>query len=92
MAQSSHGSYILDFLASDPSLEQIAAFQPRPETQARLHSLLERSRDGQLTEAEGHELEEYERIEHLMVMIKAKYLPPEGGLREAVIEDSKLTD
>lgn len=67
--------YILDFLASDPSPEQIATFRPTPEMQARLHSLLERQRENQLTEAELRELNEYARIEHLMVMIKAGNLP-----------------
>jgi hypothetical protein len=40
-----------------------------------LRALLDRSRDGQLTEAEQRELDEYARIEHLMVMIKAGTLP-----------------
>jgi hypothetical protein len=63
--------YILDFLASDPSPEHIAASQPTPEMQARLHTLLERSRAGELSAGDGRELDEYARIEHLMVMIKA---------------------
>lgn len=67
--------YILDFLASNPSPEQIAAFRPTAEMQARLRALLERSRDDGLTEAEQRELDEYARIEHLMVMIKAGTLP-----------------
>jgi hypothetical protein len=67
--------YIVDFLASNPSPEQIAAFGPTTEMQTRLRSLLERSRDGQLTEAEQRELDEYARIEHLMVMIKTGNLP-----------------
>jgi hypothetical protein len=67
--------YILDFLVSNPSPEQIAAFGPTPEMQARLRTLLARSRDGQLTPTETRELDEYARIEHLMVMIKAGNLP-----------------
>lgn len=67
--------YILDFLASGPSPEQVAAFRPTPEMQARLETLLARSRAGQLTPAEAAELDEYERIEHLMVMLKAGNLP-----------------
>jgi len=35
---------------------------------------LERSALGQLSPAEESELDEYERIEHLMVLIKAGYL------------------
>jgi hypothetical protein len=67
--------YILDFLASGPTPEQVAAFRPTPEMQARLEILLARSRAGQLTPAEVAELDEYERIEHLIVMLKAGNLP-----------------
>ncbi len=67
--------YILDFLASNPSPEQIAAFRPTLEMQERLRALLDRSHEGQLTAAEQRELDEYDRIEHLMVMIKAGTLP-----------------
>jgi hypothetical protein len=67
--------YILDFLASNPSPEAIVAFGPTPEMQARLRTLVERNLAGQLTPAEETELAEYERIEHLMVLIKAGALP-----------------
>lgn len=67
--------YILDFLASGPTPEQVAAFRPTPEMQARLETLLVRSRAGQLTPTEAAELDEYERIEHLIVMLKAGNLP-----------------
>ncbi|MBH8564020.1 hypothetical protein I8748_17820 [Nostoc sp. CENA67] len=63
--------YILDFLASNPTPEQIADFKPTPEMQARLRTLLARSKAGELAPSELKELDEYERIEHLMVMIKA---------------------
>jgi hypothetical protein len=67
--------YILDFLISGPTPEQMAAFQPTPEMQLRLEALLARSRAGQLTPTEATELDEYERIEHLIVMLKAGNLP-----------------
>jgi hypothetical protein len=68
--------YILDFLAGGPTPEQVAAFRPTSEMRARLENLLARSRDGQLTPTEAAELDEYERIEHLMVMLKAGNLSP----------------
>ena len=68
-------SSILDFLASNPTPEQIAAFRPTSEMQDRLHILLTRSRAGILTPSEHVELDEFERIEHLMIMIKAANLP-----------------
>ncbi|MCC5602005.1 hypothetical protein [Nostoc favosum] len=63
--------YILDFLASNPTPEQIAEFKPTPEMQERLRTLLARSNAGELTPTELKELDEYERIEHLVGMIKA---------------------
>jgi hypothetical protein len=67
--------YILDFLASNPTPEQIAEFKPTSEMQERLRTLLTRSQAGELTSTELQELDEYERIEHLVVMIKAGNLP-----------------
>ncbi len=63
--------YILNFLASNPTPQQIAEFKPTPEMQDRLRTLLIHSKSGELTPRELKELDEYERIEHLIVMIKA---------------------
>lgn len=75
--------HILNFLTSQPTPEQIAAFRPTPEMQDRLRaapqipqgSLLARNQEGSLTPAERQELDEYKRIEHLMVMLKLGHLP-----------------
>lgn len=67
--------YILNFLTSQPTPEQVAAFRPTLEMQDRLRSLLARNHEGSLTPAERQELDEYERIEHLMVMLKLGNLP-----------------
>lgn len=67
--------YILDFLASNPTPQQIAAFGPTSEMQDRLRTLLTRERSGELTTTERVEFDEYERIEHLVIMIKAGSLP-----------------
>jgi len=66
---------ILAFLAASPTPAQIAAFGPTAEMQQRLETLLERGREGTLTAAEEAELAEFEQIEHLVVMIKARVLP-----------------
>ena len=63
--------YILDFLASNPTPEQIATFRPTPQMIERLQTLLQRSKAGELTPSEQAELDEYERLEHLIVMLKA---------------------
>lgn len=67
--------YILDFLAGSPSPEQIASFTPPAEVQERLRTLLERSTHDTLSPVEQAELDEYERIEHLMVLMKAGSMP-----------------
>ncbi len=67
--------YILNFIASNPTPEQIAAFRPTPEMIERLQTLLSRSKADSLTPTEQAELDEYERIEHLVIMLKAGSLP-----------------
>lgn len=67
--------YILNFLASNPTPEQIADFRPTPEMQERLRTLLRGSKSGELTPSEQKELDEYEQIEHLVIMLKAGSLP-----------------
>ena len=73
--------YVLDFLASQPTVEQLAAFGPTPEMAERLQTLLARQAAGAITSTEMAELDEYERIEHLMVILKAGTLSPLTGTR-----------
>lgn len=73
--------YILDFIARRPSAEEVAAFSPTTEMTQRLRSLVAREAAGDITPAERAELDEYERLEHLMVMIKAGNLPLLAGAR-----------
>jgi hypothetical protein len=61
--------YILEFLASNPTAEEIAAFRPTFDMETRLRTLLERSREGSLTPVEIKELDEYEQIEHFIIML-----------------------
>lgn len=79
--------YILDFLASQPSPEEVAGFRPTSEMQDRLRYLLGRERDGELSTDEHQELNEYERIEHLMVMLKSGSLfsPDQANARDLSI-------
>jgi hypothetical protein len=65
---------ILAFLASTPSPEEIATFRPTPGVQERVRTQLDKNRAGQLTPTEAAELEEYERIEHCMRMLKIRAL------------------
>ncbi len=68
-------AYVLSFLANGPSPEQLMEFRPTPEMKDRLDELLEKSRADTLTDLEKQELEEYERIEHIVIMLKARALP-----------------
>jgi hypothetical protein len=63
--------YILNFLASNPTHQQISDFRPTAEMQERLKTLMMGSETGTLTANELSELDEYEHIEHLIVMLKA---------------------
>jgi hypothetical protein len=67
--------YILEFLAGEPTSAEIAAFRPSPEMEGRLQRLLQREGEGKLSPAEAKELDEYERIEHLIIMLKSGHLP-----------------
>jgi hypothetical protein len=75
--------HMLDFLAGRPTPEQVAAFGPTQEMTDRLRSLIEREGKGEITPAERAELDEYERLEHLMVMIKSGSLRHLTGARAA---------
>jgi hypothetical protein len=75
--------YVLDFLASRPAPEQVAAFGPTREMADRLLTLLGRESSGEITPAEKAELDEYERLEHLMVMIKSGVIQHLTGARAA---------
>lgn len=67
--------HILDFLTSQPTPEQVAAFRPTQEMQDRLKYLLSRSDEGDISPEEVQELDAYEQIEHLMVLLKSGTLP-----------------
>lgn len=62
---------VLDFLLTAPSAEEIIAFRPSAEAQARISELLEANRDN-LTLEEQAELEEFAQVEHFVRMLKIK--------------------
>lgn len=66
--------FIVDFFASNPSPQDVATFGPTTEMQERLQTLVNRSRTADITATEQAELDEYEQIEHLMVLIKSRNL------------------
>jgi len=63
---------ILDFLAAGTTAESIAGFRPSPQAQSRVSELIAQRNEGTLSPTDEEELEEYLRLEHLMVMAKAR--------------------
>ncbi len=56
------------------------AYAPPPEVADRLHTLVEREQAGTISTTETAELDELERIEHLVILLKTGALPAPGAL------------
>lgn len=63
---------ILEFLASLPSPEEIIAMRPSQALQNQIDTLLEKNRTSQLTPQEEQLWEQYQYLEHLIRIAKAK--------------------
>jgi len=63
---------LLDLFAECADPERLLAYRLPPNQQARLDVLLVKNREGTLTVEERDELGEFERIEHLGRMLKAR--------------------
>ncbi|NJN55292.1 MAG: hypothetical protein HC804_11350 [Anaerolineae bacterium] len=63
---------LLSFLTTLPSPEEVIALRPSPEMQHRIHLLLEKNKNEGLSAAEEQEWEQYQYLEHLVRMAKAK--------------------
>lgn len=65
-------SELLEFLASLPTPEEIVTLRPSETLQARIDLLLEKNQNEGLTTAEEQEWEQYQYLEHLVRMAKAR--------------------
>ena len=63
---------VLDFLLTRPTPQDILAFKVSNAAQARLRLLLDKNRKETLSTLEEAELDFYEQLEHLMILLKAK--------------------
>jgi len=63
---------VLEFLASLPTPEEIVKLRPSKTLQARINNLLEKNRTTGLTLEENQEWEQYQYLEHLVRIAKAK--------------------
>lgn len=63
---------VLDFLASGPTPDQIASFKISHSLQERVEELLDKNREEGLDENEAAELNTYLKLNHLMILLKAR--------------------
>jgi len=65
-------SEITDFLATNPTPQEIIAYQLSEDLQARAHELLERNGEDQLTPEERDEMFDFVRVDEMMSLLKVK--------------------
>jgi len=63
---------IADFLASNPTQEQLLAFRPSEPVQQQARRLLTKANEGTLSPEEQRELAQFEQAELLMRLVKAR--------------------
>jgi len=61
---------LVSFITSQPTLEQLAQFQLSSENETAISALLEANQNRRLSDSEAATLSEYDRIEHLLTMLK----------------------
>lgn len=65
-------SEITDFLATNPTPEEIIAYELPEHLQARAVELLEKNGEGTLTDTEYQEMMDFVRIDNMLLLLKAK--------------------
>lgn len=68
------GDEILEFLVEQIPAESLAKFKASPEARQRVWALIEKERESGLLPEEKVELDDFLRLEHLVLMAKAKAL------------------
>jgi hypothetical protein len=63
-------SEVCEFLISSPTPENILAFRPSETVQERIRRLLAANKIGELSPEERLELEEFDKVEHFVRMLK----------------------
>lgn len=63
---------LTDFLASEPTSQEIMAYYLPEDLQARADYLLERNGEGELTPDEEDEMHNFMRADEMMALLKAK--------------------
>ncbi|MBF0202803.1 MAG: hypothetical protein HQK67_00510 [Desulfamplus sp.] len=65
-------SEVIEFLSVNPSPDEIAAFHVSDSAQLRLRRLLALNAAGFLSVSEQSELDELQRLEHMIIMLKVR--------------------
>ena len=65
-------SEIIDFLLRNPTLDEVLTYHASDRAQRRLQRLLALNEAGLLSEAEQEELAELDKLEHIVIMLKAQ--------------------
>jgi hypothetical protein len=65
-------SDFIEFLVSNPSEHSVGTYRLAEGTQGRVEQLLEKNRQGTLSEDETKELDDYFKLEHVVRVMKAK--------------------
>ena len=63
---------VIQFLSKDPKPHEVLTYHASERSQERLKRLLTLNESGQLSEVEQRELDELQRIEHVVIMLKAQ--------------------
>ena len=63
---------ITDFLATEPSPQEIIAYYMPDDLQARLDELLDKNSEGEITPSEREELERFLNADQMFSMLKSK--------------------
>ncbi len=63
---------VAEFLATRPTKEELLAYRPSAAAQERLSALLARAKNEDLTADENAELDQFEQVEMLMRLVKAR--------------------
>ncbi len=63
---------VTDFLATEPSPQEIIAYHLPDDLQSRLNELLDKNGEGELTPAEHEELQEFLNTDEIFSLLKTK--------------------
>ena len=63
---------LIQFLSKNPSLEDLLDYHVSQKAQTRLQRLLSLNQAGMLSESEQTELDELQRLEHTIILLKAR--------------------